>query len=257
MMGTIFDVKEMSLHDGPGIRTSVFFKGCPLRCAWCHNPEGLVKNPQLMYNKVKCRGCGLCQVACSHPECAPHGRCLRSCPENALEIAGRKINAKDLKEELLPTARLLGDTFGGFTFTGGEPLFQPEFLLALMEELRGFHLCIETSGFAEEGVFSKVIAGLDFVIMDLKLYDGDLHKKYTGQSNGKILKNYEILRKSGKPYIIRTPLIPGITDTEENLSAIEKLIEGDRWEKIPYNSLWRAKYPMLEGYEEKGDLLDE
>ena len=166
-----------------------------------------------------------------------------------MNISGREIDSKTLAKELISTAKVLGDSFGGFTFTGGEPLFQPEFIISLAEELRDYHLCMESSGFADADVFSEVIKRLDFVIMDIKLYDSDLHKKYTGQDNSKILLNYEILKKSGKPYVIRTPLIPGICDTEENLAKIEKLLAGDSWEKIPYNTLWRAKYSMLECYE--------
>ena len=119
MEGTIFDIKEMAVHDGPGIRTTVFLKGCPLRCLWCHNPEGLISSPQLMYKENKCRHCGLCYKKCSHSECAPFGRCVHICPENCLEIAGRTVTADALASELKKSAEILGDTFGGFTFSGG------------------------------------------------------------------------------------------------------------------------------------------
>ena len=139
----------------------------------------------------------------------------------------------------------MGESFGGFTFSGGEPLAQPEFLLSLMEELKDFHLCIETSGFASGEVFSQVIEKLDFVIMDIKLADDELHKKYTGVSNSQILENLTTLRKSGKPYLIRTPLIPNITDTRENLDAIKEIIGDSHWEQLPYNKMAGAKYKML------------
>lgn len=245
MNGIIFDVKEMAVHDGPGLRTTVFFKGCPLRCMWCHNPEGLSTAPQLMFKENKCRHCGLCYNACRHEECKPFGRCVHICPENCLEIVGRSIDAATLAKELKQSAGVLGDTFGGFTFSGGEPLFQPEFLLELIEKLRGFHLCMETSGFAKSEVFKEVIDKLDFIIMDLKIADGALHKKYTGQDNTLILGNLHYLKTSSKPHVIRTPLIPGITDTKENLSAIEKIIGDSAWEKLPYNALAGAKYKML------------
>lgn len=245
MTGTIFDIKEMAVHDGPGIRTTVFFKGCPLRCKWCHNPEGLSFEPQLMYKQAKCIDCKSCQNKCEHPECQPFGRCIHACPENCLEITGRKVTAKELAEELKETAHILGSTFGGFTFSGGEPLAQPEFLLELIAELKDYHLCIETSGFADSKIFKSVIEKLDFIIMDIKLADFKKHKEYTGVGNDKILNNFEILKKSGKPYIIRTPLIPNITDTPENLSAIEKIIGGSKWEKLPYNAAAGAKYKML------------
>ncbi len=245
MMATIFDIKEMAVHDGPGIRTTVFFKGCPIRCIWCHNPEGLSVEPQLMYKDARCIDCKNCKKECEHEECQPFHRCIHVCPENCLEITGKKVTVKELAKELKKSAEILGDFFGGFTFSGGEPLAQPEFLLELIEDLKGYHLCIETSGFADSETFKMVVDNMDFVIMDIKLADTDLHKQYTGAGNEKILANFEILKDSGKPYIIRTPLIPGITDTPENLAAIEKIVDGSEWEKIPYNAAAGAKYKML------------
>ena len=245
MTGIIFDIKEMAVHDGPGIRTTVFFKGCPLRCRWCHNPEGLSFEPQLMYKQVRCIDCKNCQRECDHPECQPFGRCIHACPENCLEIAGKRVEVKELAEELKKSADVLGDSFGGFTFSGGEPLAQPEFLLELIENLKDYHLCIETSGYADSEVFKRVIEKLDLVIMDIKLADSSEHKKYTGVGNEKILKNFEILKNSNVPFVIRTPLIPGITDTKENLDAIEEIIGNSTWEKLPYNTMAGAKYKML------------
>lgn len=245
MNGVIFDIKEMAVHDGPGIRTTVFFKGCPLRCKWCHNPEGLTVEPQLMYKQARCIKCGRCKTECNHPECQPFGKCIRVCPQNCLEISGRTVEAKFLAKELKENAEILGDSFGGFTFSGGEPLAQPKFLIELMNELKDYHLCIETSGYAKTEVFSEILEKLDFVIMDIKIADSELHKKYTGVSNSRILENFETLRKSGKPYLIRTPLIPNITDTKENLDAIKELIGASEWERLPYNKMAGAKYKML------------
>ena len=245
MNGVIFDIKEMAVHDGPGIRTTVFFKGCPLRCKWCHNPEGLTVEPQLMYKQARCIKCGRCKTECNHPECQPFGKCIRVCPQNCLEISGRAVEAKCLAKELKENAEILGDSFGGFTFSGGEPLAQPKFLIELMNELKDYHLCIETSGYAKTEVFSEIVEKLDFVIMDMKIADSELHKKYTGVSNSRILENFETLRKSGKPYLIRTPLIPNITDTKENLDAIKELIGASEWERLPYNKMAGAKYKML------------
>ena len=245
MIGTIFDIKEMAVHDGPGIRTTVFLKGCPLQCRWCHNPEGLSFEPQLMYKDARCIDCKSCQKECEHEECKPFGRCIHACPENCLEISGRDVSAKELANELKESAYILGNSFGGFTFSGGEPLAQPEFLLELIEELKDYHLCIETSGYCNSKIFKDIIEKLDFVIMDIKLADYKKHKEYTGVGNDKILSNFELLKKSGKPYIIRTPLIPGITDTRENLMEIEKIIGDSNWEKLPYNAAAGAKYKML------------
>lgn len=245
MTGIVFDIKEMAVHDGPGIRTTVFFKGCPLRCRWCHNPEGLSYELQLIYKDARCIDCKSCRRNCDHDECQPYGRCIHACPENCLEISGRKVESADLAKELKESAGILGHSFGGFTFSGGEPLAQPRFLLELVEELKDYHLCIETSGYCNTEIFKAALCKLDFVIMDIKLADGKAHREYTGLENTLILKNFEILKNSGKPYVIRTPLIPNITDTPENLAAIEKIIGGSDWEKIPYNAAAGAKYKML------------
>ena len=138
MKGIIFDIKEMAVHDGPGIRTTVFFKGCPLRCRWCHNPEGLSYEPQLMFKDARCINCKSCRRKCDHDDCQPFGRCIHACPENCLEITGRRVESADLAKELRESAYLLGNSFGGFTFSGGEPLAQPRFLLALLEELKDY-----------------------------------------------------------------------------------------------------------------------
>ena len=132
---TIFDIKRFAVGDGPGIRTTVFFKGCPLRCAWCHNPEGLDSAPQLMHEAAKCTGCGLCRVPCGHDDCAPWERCLHVCPQNALKVAGRTVTADELADVLLRDAEFLRSVGGGVTFSGGEPLMQAEFLAALMPVL--------------------------------------------------------------------------------------------------------------------------
>ena len=245
MKGIIFDIKEMAVHDGPGIRTTVFFKGCPLRCRWCHNPEGLSYEPQLMFKDARCIDCKSCRRKCDHDDCQPFGRCIHACPENCLEITGRRVESADLAKELRESAYLLGNSFGGFTFSGGEPLAQPRFLLALLEELKDYHLCIETSGYCDTKIFKEVIRKLNFVIMDIKLADGKAHREYTGLENTLILRNFEVLKNSEKPYVVRTPLVPNITDTPENLAAIEKIVGGAGWEKLPYNFFAGAKYKML------------
>ncbi len=245
MTGTIFDIKEMAVHDGPGLRTTVFFKGCPLRCKWCHNPESFIQKPQVMFKENKCIRCGKCNVECNHPECQALGKCMYMCPENCMEIVGKEYSSDELSHELILSADVLGSSFGGFTFSGGEPLLQYEFLLELCEHLKEHNLCIETSGYADSEVFGKVIDTMDFIIMDIKIADSELHRKYTGVDNHIILNNFKALKNSNKPYIIRTPLIPGITDTEENLSAIKNIIDESKWEKLPYNNMAGAKYKML------------
>lgn len=245
MTGTIFDIKEMSVHDGPGIRTTVFLKGCPLRCKWCHNPEGFVSEPQLMYKESRCVHCGNCEKICGHEDCKPFGRCLHICPENCLEIVGRLVTVKELAEELKQSAEVLGSSFGGFTFSGGEPLMQSKFLFEVAEQLNDYHLCIETSGYADSNTFKAVTEKFDFIIMDIKLANDEMHKEYTGVGNKQILKNFTILKNSNKPYLIRTPLIPGITDTKENLDKISEIIGDSKWERLAYNEIAGAKYKML------------
>ena len=241
MTGIVFDIKEMGVHDGPGLRTTVFLKGCPLRCVWCHNPEGLSRNPQLSARESACRHCGLCRRGCNHPDCQSFGRCLHICPLGLLSVSGKEMTPQALAKKLLRNKPLY-DAGGGVTFSGGEPLLQGEFLHAVLDELEGVPVALETSGYAEESLFESVIARMDLVYMDIKLADPAQHRKYTGVTNEKILKNLEILRNSGKKAVIRTPLIPGITDTPETLAAIQNLIGQLPWEQLPYNPMAGAKY---------------
>lgn len=245
MIGTIFDIKEMAVHDGPGIRTTLFLKGCPLRCKWCHNPEGFTMEPQMMFKETRCKKCGKCKVECEHEECKTFGACIYVCPEQCYEITGKRIGAKRVARELIKTADVLMDSFGGFTLSGGEPMMQKDFVLELRKDLKDYHLCIETSGYADSKTFKEIIDVMDYIIMDIKIANSDLHIKYTGVDNDIILKNFEILKNSGKPYLIRTPLIPYVTDTEENLSKIKEIIGNSNWEKLPYNAMAGAKYKML------------
>lgn len=245
MKGVIFDIKEFSLHDGPGARTTVFLKGCPLRCVWCHNPEGLSIKKQLLVKTNLCTGCGRCRQGCNHPDCREFDRCIHICPNGLISVSGRNITSKELAERLMKDAEFYKKNGGGVTFSGGEPLMQPEFLFDTISQL-DCHTAIETSGYADEEIFKRAVDKIDFFIMDLKIADRQLHKKYTGVYNDAILKNFEYLIESGRQCLIRTPLIPGICDTKENLSAIEKIIGGRaKWEKLKYNDMASAKYKML------------
>lgn len=244
MTGIIFDVKELGVHDGPGLRTTVFFKGCPLRCVWCHNPEGLSKRPQLSVRENGCLHCGMCQKPCSHRECQPFGRCLHICPKGLISVSGEEITAERLAKRLKRNESFWGQK-GGVTFSGGEPLMQADFLHEVLDVLGDVSAAIETSGYADSDTFVSVIARMNLVYMDIKLADDALHRTYTGVSNGRILKNLELLRKSGIPCVIRTPLIPGITDTDENLTAIRKLVGDLPHELLPYNQMAGAKYKLF------------
>ncbi len=239
--GTVFDIKELAVHDGPGSRVTVFLKGCPMRCAWCHNPEGLDPKPQLTVNKTRCGHCGQCEKGCDHEECRPFGRCLHICPNNCIRLCGEELFAWELAGKLSRYRDYFGRAGGGVTFSGGEPLMQADFLLETVDLLSGIHCAMETGGYARPEVFETVISKLDFVIMDVKIVDRQLHKKHTGVYNDWILTNLEILKNSKKPFVIRTPIIRGYTDDAENLRAIERLTEGCLWEKIPENTLAKAK----------------
>lgn len=241
----IFDIKGFAVHDGPGPRTTVFFKGCPMRCAWCHNPEGL--SPEIQYTRksLACCGCGKCRTECSHPECRGLGVCLYACPNSALERVGQQIDTDTLAARLKKDADFLTSSGGGVTFSGGEPTLYADFILELIPKLGGLHTAIETCGYCDSARFSALIDALDYIIMDIKLADSAEHKKWTGCDNFQILQNFKILKSSGKPHLIRTPMIPGITDTDENLAAIAEIIGDSEWEKIPYNTLAPAKYENL------------
>lgn len=247
MKGTVFDIKEFSVHDGPGARVTVFLKGCPLRCKWCHNPEGFSKAPEIMWKKTLCSGCGLCRKPCDHEECHPFGRCIKRCVYGALSVSGREWEAEDLIRKLDRYRTILALSEGGITFSGGEPLFQPEFLLEVLNGLREkkIHTAIETSGYAAEEVFRNVLDRTDFVMMDIKLADSGMHRYYTGVDNAPILRNLAILRESGKPHLFRVPLIPGITDTEENLRSIAGLSGDSAVELLEYNMFAPMKYEMM------------
>lgn len=245
MNGTIFDIKEFTVHDGPGSRITVFLKGCPLRCKWCHNPEGLITQRQLMYKSNFCTHCGKCYEPCSHEECRVFGRCLYACPNGCLSIAGQEYSADELAGKLLKNADILQMMGGGITISGGEPMLQAEFVCALAERMKNIHMALQTSGFAESETYRRVVGHFDYVMQDIKLADDKLHQKYTGVSNQKILDNIEWLKESGKAFVFRLPLIPGITDTEENLSAISEIVQDHRVELMPYNELAGAKYAMV------------
>ena len=244
--GVVFDIKGFALNDGPGIRTTVFLKGCPLRCLWCHNPEGLSPEPELLEKTARCQHCGKCRIPCDHPDCQPWGRCLHVCPAGALAVAGIRMTAPELAERLTRDRDVFGED-GGVTFSGGEPLLQWKFVCETADLLRerGIRCAVETSSFAPEEVFRAVIGRMDFVLADCKLMDPDAHRRYCGVPNGPVLSNLLFLLDSGKAFTLRVPLIPGITDTDENLKAIAAFAGDAPVELLPYNAMAGAKYPSV------------
>lgn len=245
MKGTIFDIKEFSIHDGPGARVTVFLKGCPLRCKWCHNPEGLSVKPQLMYKKNLCTQCGSCKKGCIHEECKSFDRCAHACPNGCLSIAGESVEASVLAERLLKNKDFFQMTGGGITVSGGEPMLQSDFVIELTKYLGDIHKAIQTSGYTNPDIYKKVIDRFDYIMQDIKLVDREQHKKYTGVYNDWILENIEYLKKSGKKFLFRVPMIPGIVDTEQNLEAIKILVGDYPVEHLKYNDLAGAKYEMV------------
>lgn len=248
--GIVFDMKQMAVFDGPGIRTTVFLKGCPLRCQWCHNPEGLEPFPQLMVSRHACTHCGRCQAVCRHPEgCVNCFDCVETCPLRLRKVAGTVYTDEALALVLLKNKDILLMNGGGITFSGGEPLMQAGFLLDVTGRLQGLPTAIETSGYCKTEVFQRVIGRLDFIMMDLKLIDPQRHRYFTGVDNRLILENLEQLKRSGKPFVIRVPLIPGVNDTKENLTATAKLLLDaqtlQKVELLPYHQTAGAKYEML------------
>lgn len=217
--GKIFSIEEFAVNDGPGIRTTVFLKGCPLRCAWCHNPEGWSPEPQWLDKK---------------------GR---------REMCGYEISAEVLASKVSRDKDLYRDSGGGVTFTGGEPLSQADFLCEVMTLLPDIHKAVETSGYASAKAFGKVVGLADLLLFDIKLADSDLHLRYTGVRNELILGNLAALRESGKPFVARIPLIPGVNDTPENMEATALLLQGakglQRVELLRYHKTAGAKYPMV------------
>ena len=251
LTATIFEVREFCLHDGPGIRTTVFFKGCPLRCAWCHNPEGLSPEPEMLFKAAKCQNCGNCQ----------HGGV---CPHGARVPCGRRWTVAELAQEIRVNADILRSSGGGVTFSGGEPLMQAKFLCALADELVGrarrarrgglgeaalpIHLALETSGYAPEAVYREVVERMDLVFQDLKHPDPAEHKRWTGVDPAPIHANLAWLKASGRPFVARIPLIPGVNDSEEAKEGFARLLEGPsgllRVELLPYHLTAAAKYPF-------------
>ena len=252
MTGTVFDIKEFSVYDGPGVRATVFLKGCPLRCQWCHNPEGLSKSPQIMVSSG-CRECGHCHVnecALQGGECSGCGKCVPLCPYGLRRISGTEYTPEELAKRLQSYVPFFG-TDGGVTFSGGEPTYQADFLCETLDilESMGIHRTVQTCGYCSEQVFERVLSRVEFVLFDIKHTDPQLHKKYTGVDNAPILANLERLKRSGKPFIARVPLIAEVNDDAVNLRNTAELLTNTpslvRVELLPYNGAAGAKYQMV------------
>ena len=250
MTGVLFDIKEFAVFDGPGIRTTVFMKGCPLRCRWCHNPEGLLPIPQIMVSKAACVHCGACEKVCRHPEhCIACGECIAACRGGFRKLAGTAWTEEQLAQRLLKDKDVYSSTQGGITFSGGEPLMQWAFVSAVINRLGGIHTAVETSGFAPDEVFEDAMDRCDLIMMDWKVSDAEAHLFWTGVSQEKILKHLKKLCAGETPFIIRMPVIPGVNDTREHFQTAAALVKGAealiRVEVLPYQRAAGAKYEMV------------
>lgn len=265
MNGTIFNIQKFCVNDGPGIRTTVFLKGCPLRCIWCHNPESKKTAPEMFYNAQKCVKCGRCAKACDkvchefsddvhlydREKCAVCGKCAEVCPTEALETAGYEISVEDVLRDVLKDKIFYDNSGGGMTVSGGEPMLQFDFTLSLMKAAKeaGLHTCMETCGYAPEERYREIAPYVDIFLFDYKITDPEKHRECTGVTNELILSNLRMLDGAGSKTILRCPIIPTVNDTEEHLSAIANLANSlSNVLEIniePYHPLGSGKSEML------------
>ena len=262
----IINIARFCIDDGPGIRTTVFLKGCPLRCAWCHNPESQAEYPEILWDADRCTHCGICAARCKSgahsirdgrhhfdPALCQHcGACAEQCPAGALELAGRRVSTDEVLAEVQKDAVFYNASGGGVTVSGGEPLAQPAFtaeLLRLCREAR-IHTAIETSGFASEDAWKQVLPFCDLVLFDIKETDEERHAGYTGAPLAPILRNLRHVDEAGVPILLRAPIIPGWNDREKHLAALRELKNSLRSCKglqiMPYHSMGTHKYEKLQ-----------
>jgi pyruvate formate lyase activating enzyme len=264
--GLIFDIKRYSINDGPGIRVTVFLKGCNLKCAWCHNPESISPKVQKLYSVNRCIGCSACVENCAEHaclltengivtdnlKCKVCGRCAEVCPTTATEISGRIETSENILRTILKETVFMDSSEGGVTFSGGEPLLQPKFLFELLEKCgnKGIHRAVDTAGFVKTEVLLDAAERTDLFLFDLKVIDSEIHKKWTGVHNELIIDNLKKLSETGKEINIRIPLIPGVNDDMKNIdetAILVKSLSGDR-KKInilPYHNIAQQKYKKL------------
>ena len=264
--GLITDIQRFSLNDGPGIRTTVFFKGCNMRCEWCHNPETISHKKEIMFYANKCIGCGRCFDVCpagvhsisdgthiiDREKCTFCGKCVENCYAEALVFSATELTADEVMSEILQDKVYYSESNGGVTLSGGEVTCQKEFALEIIKKCKenGIKTAIETNLFLPFKQTKELISAVDLIMFDIKLFDSEEHKKYTGVSNAQILENVKMLDELGIPFIVRTPLIPDVTDSEENLSAIVKFIAPLKnllyYELLNFNPLGASKYQSLD-----------
>ncbi len=255
MHGYIFDIKRYAIHDGPGIRTTVFFKGCPLRCRWCHNPESWKGGPEPSLRRGRCIRCGCCVKACPHhaismtdafpvtdiSKCVLCGECLNHCLKDAREIVGRRMTIPEVMVEIEKDVIFYDQSGGGATFSGGEVLMQPDFLIGLLQACRAkeIHTAVDTTCYASADVIQQVADAADLFLIDIKHMDSDIHAQFTGVHNERILANTQALAQAGKAIFIRIPIVPGFNDDIINLEGTARFVKSLRTVRrvdiLPYN----------------------
>lgn len=245
----IFDIEHFSLVDGPGIRTTVFFKGCNLHCAWCHNPESQSANPQRMFYKDKCIDCGKCKTVCPAPNnCTLCGKCAEYCPTEARKICGKEYTVDEIYEEIAKDISFYDHSAGGVTFSGGECMLQIDFLYDILKKCKsnGIHTAVDTAGHIPFDRFKKIASFTDLFLYDIKIFDSEKHKSYTGIGNELIFENLKKLFAMKAKLWIRIPVIAGINDTEEEIRNIKTFIFDcgipEKTELLPYHSMGENKY---------------
>lgn len=262
-----FNIQQFSTEDGPGIRTTVFMKGCPLRCAWCHNPEGASPHLDLVWYDARCIAARECLRVCpenaltltpsgmaiDRKRCTVCGKCAEACPASALEVIGKEWSVEELVRELLKDKVFYETSGGGVTFSGGEPMMQTDFLCEILPLCKesGLHIALDTCGAVASERYQRVVEWLDLALFDLKIMDSVKHQQATGVGNELILNNARLLALRGVPMWIRTPIIPGYTDDDANIQAIARFIRDElptvaRWDLLAYTNLGKPKYHRLD-----------
>jgi pyruvate formate lyase activating enzyme len=263
--GTVFNIQRYSIDDGPGIRTTVFLKGCPLACVWCSNPESQNHVPELMHRESVCKRCYRCVAACpigaisvgpdgiviDRDLCDVCGECVRACPHGAMQITGREMTADEVFEVVKRDSDFYRDSGGGVTVSGGEVLMQPDFALAILKLCKeaGFHTCVDTSGQGSTEGLRRLIPYVDLFYFDIKHLDPRIHRAETGIPNDDILRNFAVVATSGVPAVVRVPVVPGFNDTVDAIADIADFVAarmpGGTVHLLPYHRYGQQKYAML------------
>ncbi len=252
MKATIFDITRNSFVDGPGIRTTVFLKGCNLRCEWCHNPESQKAERQMMFYKSKCTGCGKCKEVCPYnlEKCDFCGKCELYCPHDARKICGKEMTAEEVLAEVIKDKDFYDISGGGVTFSGGECMLQIDFLEEILKKCKekGIHTAVDTAGHIKWESFERILPYTDLFLYDIKLFDSEKHKEYTGVDNRQILENLKRLSKTGKKIIVRVPVIGTVNDNEEEMQKIADFLRTlniFKVEHLPYHAMGEHKFEAL------------